>query len=47
MKLPTPLLAQFHATIEANAISGHVILGTFGKAPFRGNRTQDAAGIPD
>jgi hypothetical protein len=47
MKLPTPLLAEFPATIEANAISGHVTLGSYGKAPFKGNRTQDVVGIPE
>jgi len=39
LRLPAPLSADFHATIVDDTISGHVILGSFGKAPFNGVRS--------
>jgi hypothetical protein len=39
MKLPRPLIAEFRATLDGDALSGYAVLGTHGRAPFKGNRS--------
>jgi len=39
LRLPAPLTANFFGTLVDDEISGYVILGPYGKAPFKGTRS--------